>query len=240
MSWSRSYERPPKAESPYPEFPEEPIPHEDPVFPDPQDIGPPTPDAACDLTDSDEELNSQVVNYGTQKARQDQEQRWLGQKKWGFVIYRLTYADAVKWTESMSIFTAMARIWVVDDLELDESLALDVRENQELFGGGTGLANAREHFHSWVQSDDIKTEVKDEELVRADQQADCNDQIDGIHNQVQPPDYLEAPRYKFFIQIDAAAMESVLAEKGNSEWWRTNYCGWVNIVNSNLPLTDKR
>jgi hypothetical protein len=222
--------------SPEPEFPDF-----EPTYPegsrerwdgDPDE--PKTPEtAAFELTDSDDE--QPVTHKGSGYQREDQAQRWLGQKKWGLVIYRCTYTDDTKWAQFMEVFEAMGRCHTVEDPELDASLAFDVREDRARFQS-EDLSMVREHFKSWIHSNEIKTDFREENHEEIDKDADLLHRIHSIQLNKWKPAHLTCPRYSYFIYVDDPAMESVLAHKDNSQWWRGNYCGWVNVVDIDLPV----
>lgn len=193
---------------------------------------PKTPESAdFDISDSDDE--HPVIRRATD-IREDQAQRWLSQKKWGLVIYRCTYNDDVKWAQFMEVFEAMGRCHTIEDSKLDATLAFDVREDEPLFQSDD-LANVREHFQTWIHSDEIKSELQESVHQEYNGDADLLHRIHSVQVNKSTPAHLTSPRYSYFIYVDEPAMESVLAHKGNSNGWRGNYCGWVNIVDIDLP-----
>lgn len=193
---------------------------------------PRTPDSAnFDISDSDDE---QPVTRHAANIRENQAQRWLNQKKWGLVIYRCTYKDDTKWAAFMEVFEAMGRCHTIDDPKLDATLTFDVREDKILFQSDD-LANVREHFETWIHSDEMKTELQESEHQEYNGDADLLHRIHSVQVNKSTPAFLASPRYSYFIYVDEPAMESVLAHKNNPESWRGDYCGWVNVVDINLP-----
>jgi hypothetical protein len=222
---------PDRALPPEPSFPDfEPVyPHGSRVTWDGDPDEPNTPEPIAELTDSDDELPR---IFGSD-LRKDQAQRWLAQKKWGFVVYRCTSSGDAKWSQFMETFEAMARCNTVNDPELDKTLTFDVRENQALFHS-SDLVKMSDHFEQWIHSEEIRSEIWDKDLENQGEDAEFMHRIYSIQINKLEPAYLRAPRYVYFIYVDDAAMESVLAEKDNSNCWHAGYTGWVNIVNTDL------
>jgi hypothetical protein len=104
-----------------------------------------------------------------------------------------------------------------------------------------------EDFKAWVASDGPKTEVKYEELgkVYGPHDPAWSKYFGTSHparHEKRPgdPQYLDSPRYRFFIQADQEFLENVLAIDDPDEYMtslgRAPYAGWVSIVNSRWPL----
>ncbi|TLD39590.1 hypothetical protein E2P81_ATG00577 [Venturia nashicola] len=193
---------------------------------------PKTPESAdFDLSDSDDE---QPAARRPADVREVQAQRWLSQKKWGFVLYRCTYGDDATWARFMDVFEAMGRCHTMEDSTLNATLAFDVREDKVLFQSDD-LTTVREHFNTWIHSEDVQSELREEEHQEYDGDADLLHRIHCVQINTSKPAYLTRPRYSYFIYVDNSAMESVLAHQSKPDLWRGNYCGWVNVVDLNLP-----
>ncbi|RDI81187.1 hypothetical protein Vi05172_g8802 [Venturia inaequalis] len=195
---------------------------------------PNTPESAdFDISESDEE---RPINRCTANGRGDRAERWLTQKKWGLVIYRCTYGDDSKWAQFMKVFEAMSRCHTIEDSKLDATLAFDVREDKTLFRSDD-LCHVREHFQRWIRSDGIESELQKRryDYQEYDGDADLLRRIRTVQINKSRPAHSTCPRYSYFIYVDEPAMDSVLAQQSNPDSWRGKYCGWVNILDLDLP-----
>jgi hypothetical protein len=180
----------------------------------------------------------------------------MNQKKWGFRIYRTTYKSDSQWSEFMTRFKAAITIlkpWRESDPfpngydiyndQLTASLAFDVVEDKASLDRAT-RPQLITLFKAWVAGEEPKTEVNEEELEKVYAQTTVENSAAGIPYQWETRagdlQYLDSPRYRFFIQVDQECLESVLAVEDPTEYvkppWAARYAGWVNIVNSRWPL----
>lgn len=130
-----------------------------------------------------------------------------GFRKWGFVIYRCTYASDSDWNTSMArIYGAVKEcLEFYNGLDLLESFAPTVIQDRAAFEGATTAA-VREHFvNTWVPS------AFPEENPWLD--------IDILRN-------AEAGRYRFFIMVDEESLRSVLEVEKDS----IRHAGFVRLV----------
>ena len=101
-----------------------------------------------------------------------------------------------------------------------------------------------EDFKAWVVGPEPGLEVNDEErglLYGKDTTVPWQAKFPyAWHKRAEDPQYLDSPRYRFFIQVDQECVESVLA-LDEPKWgeFSGRYNGWVNIVNSIWPLAPE-
>jgi hypothetical protein len=105
-----------------------------------------------------------------------------------------------------------------------------------------------EDFKAWVAGDGPKSEVNDEELEKVygppHPYLSKLRTSDPARFEKRPgdPQYLDSPRYRFFIQVDQECLDSVLAIDDPIKYMAplggAPYAGWVNIVNSRWPLNS--
>jgi hypothetical protein len=95
-----------------------------------------------------------------------------------------------------------------------ETLDLDVVENKAKFDRAPRRALI-EHFKAWVASDEVRREVNLDEL---DQVYEGTRIVPwkavfpyAWEQRAGDPQYLNSPRYRFFIQVDQECVESVRA-----------------------------
>lgn len=133
-----------------------------------------------------------------------------GLDKWGFVIYRCSYSDDQAWADCKSIFLGRAHHLLSDKAELANTLDLKVFDDIAAFRDAS-KEDLRRHFQEWARS------AWPREQPRAQQQVNLFPEL--------------LPRYRYFVQIDQAAMESVLENLDirNIDPWDT---GFVNLVDA--------
>jgi nuclear transport factor 2 (NTF2) superfamily protein len=140
-------------------------------------------------------------------------------KKWGWVIYRTTYADDEKWKKFNQIIQREVRGNVMEYWGLEDHLQyLDfpVREDADLFNKAC-TADIRKHFLAWRNSDaPFKEQGLEPKKYATFHESPISD----------------SARYLFFIHVDEEAMESVLA---NAESDRTRARAYVNVVEADWP-----
>jgi hypothetical protein len=145
-------------------------------------------------------------------------------QSWGFVIYRTTYESQADWEECLR----RVQSEIADHLaELGASILLNshvltILDDREKFNN-VDTAAIRQHFKQWVA------------------EAVSREQPDAI---VPRPIDLRtyAPRYYYCIQIDAAALESVVNAHPREITVMTNdttHTGWVKLIDREFqPRAD--
>jgi hypothetical protein len=134
-----------------------------------------------------------------------------GFKTWGFVIYRCTYRNDSDWEKFLARFLSSVR----ESLEFYSGLDLLDTFNPTVFEDlsfeGATVTTLREHFHQWK-----KTALKEEQ---------------GVSEDYIP----ESGRYRFFVNVDQEAMETVLSAP---EGYDSYESGFVRIVNAEWKWTE--
>jgi hypothetical protein len=136
-----------------------------------------------------------------------------GHRIWGFVIYRCTYGDDSAWQ------TCLERIHTTVRRHMAYNNALDMLENHELTViedarkfDHASAPRVREHFKGWRRH-----------AVRAEQGAQAES---DMQRGATDPNHNIAVRYKFCIQIDQAALQSIVSTEGG----KIASQAWVNLI----------
>lgn len=129
---------------------------------------------------------------------------------WGFAIYRTTYTSDKAWNGCKNILIARTRHLISnsDTPSLADSLKWTFFDSAAAFNSAS-KDQLRRHFRAWARSAAVAENPRAQRL--------------GLE--------LHAPRYRFFVQVDGEAMESVLA---NSDVTDSNphETGYVNLVDA--------
>lgn len=139
-----------------------------------------------------------------------------GHRLWGFVIYRCTYDDDAAWTTCLE--RLYASIWksmhFYEGLELleEERFNLTVFEDANQFDGASAQI-VRQHFKGWR-----KHTVGEEQGTP--------EEIEARGGNLDYPYCNMAVRYRFFVQIDEAALRSIVLCGGDGHAGDA----WVNLV----------
>jgi hypothetical protein len=155
-------------------------------------------------------------------------------KSWGFVIYRCTYDDDVKWEKFIKHFKdevhdSLKNTFKTPDLL--ETLTWTVKEDRELFEGAT-IAQLRKIGRQWVTSKEVDEEIEEAVFYRL-----------GLNIPYKPLSASEktidrridlSPRYKYCISIDSASLNGTLNHLHNT----SGYKGHVNVINLGWELPD--
>ncbi|OBT66702.1 hypothetical protein VE03_03881 [Pseudogymnoascus sp. 23342-1-I1] len=138
--------------------------------------------------------------------------RCLNHTKWGWVIYRTTYASDAAWARFQKIITDRSR----DDMA-ERNFPPDLVANHEwtfvsdrASFDGASPDQLRRHFHAW-RADAVKTEQPHATVFPGEE---------------RDPTPTRAQRYAFFIQVDEEALRSVVDGDPAARFGE----GWVNIV----------
>lgn len=131
-------------------------------------------------TTETERINDMLNHYGLQK--------------WGFVIYRCTYEDDNAWDRFMHHLNSSKNAMLIDTYN-DEHLArnLDWNVQQDSSLNHATKDQVHDNFRAWVATD-----ARSEILTSAEHQLNLKALLH------------DNPRYKYCIQVDAEAMQSVL------------------------------
>jgi hypothetical protein len=135
--------------------------------------------------------------------------------KWGFVIYRCTYASDTAWARFKFILLNRLRAEMRDSPdapELAACLAWTFIEDRETLDGASRSA-LRERFKAWAADAIVSENPR------------CADST-----QKDPRAYFGVPRYSYFVQIDEEALQSVLeaADSNLGHYWPEAYVNFVD------------
>jgi hypothetical protein len=150
-----------------------------------------------------------------------------GHRVWGFVVYRCTYGDDAEWEECLRRLNAATRsnMRFYDALDLLNGEDDRYRFKQTIFSDaakfdGASTQVVRCHFQTW-------------RALAFDQEQGSNEKIEARRQRddLGPP-FKAGVRYKFCIQIDEAALQSILLCE--SLWSRGE--AWVNLIEADWDL----
>lgn len=134
-------------------------------------------------------------------------------QKWGWIVYRTTYADDKKWEKFNEIFQTQVRDPVLNlDGGEHHSQFLDytLRSDKSKYDGATA-AQLRDEFREWRAS---SGPLEEQGLNEAERQ------------------FLPLnARYSFFIRIDEDALQSVLEGAAKNDFEES----WVDVVHVDWP-----
>jgi hypothetical protein len=139
--------------------------------------------------------------------------RKSGHKKWGWIVYRTTYGDDEKWARFEERFQEQVR---KPALDLDHGKPihtqyLDFPVRSDIKYNNATAAQLRANLQEWRDGGGA---LQEQEMIS--------------NEEVMIRNILETNRYKYFIRVDAEAMESVLEDDE----------GWVDLVKVNWPEDD--
>ena len=144
--------------------------------------------------------------------------REMRHDKWGFLIYRCTYADDAAWARFKDIISERSNQVIVDS-EVPE------------------LANSLE----WTFVEDRPTlENASKELVRTQFRAWT---ASGAENAEQPRAVghwtpVKSPRYEYFIHVDEGVLRSIVSEAPQPPAYDLEGVGYVNLVDASWRPHD--
>src|SRR5436305_4047404 len=140
------------------------------------------------------ESSRRTPQYSTNLNNADNIERYLqedGHRTWGFVIYRCTYDSDDDWNKFMEHLRHHIRqaLEVYNGLDMMDSLSLTVIEDRSILDDAS-TSFVREHFKQWAAT------------------APEQEQGEGIGPGL-------SQRYRYCIQVDDAALESIIEDKND-------------------------
>lgn len=145
-----------------------------------------------------------------------------GHRTWGYVIYRTTYSSEDDWPE----FLRRLRFRMEDTFnyfngrDILKLFTLTVFSDPSLFDGAD-TPTIRAYFRQWVES-----------VFRAEQQPQDNSGDVEVRMG-------HSPRYQFCIQVDAAALHSVLHDAPAPPALDATKKGWVKLISKSwIPIEE--
>lgn len=148
--------------------------------------------------------------YSTHNNNADNIERYLNEdnhSKWGFIIYRCTYASDADWAEFMERlhYHTKSALETYGGLDmLDSLLPFTVIEDRQTLDGAT-TATVREHFKRWAAS-----------APQEEQSQNATAKL--------------SQRYRYCIQVDQTALEAVVRHAPAPPAIDVTRKGWVNLV----------
>ena len=157
--------------------------------------------------------------YSTHNNNADNIERHLHEDshtKWGFIIYRCTYASDADWAEFMDRLRhrTSSALETYNGLDmLDGLLPFTVIEDRQTLDNAT-TATVRDHFKRWVTS--------------APQEEQSQNASAGL-----------SQRYRYCVQVDQVALEAVVRDAPAPPAVDASRKGWVNLVWRDWVPTDE-
>lgn len=148
-------------------------------------------------------------------------------RTWGYVIYRTTYSSDDDWAEFLRrLHFKMERTFDrCNGRDILNAFTLTVFSDPSLFDGDE-TPSIRAHFRQWTEN-----------AFRAEQQQQPQDtSISGGGEQVHMG---HSPRYQFCVQVDEAALHSVVHDAPAPPTRDATKRGWVKLINkSRIPIEE--
>ena len=139
-------------------------------------------------------------------------------RKWGYIVYRTTYADEEQWSHCIEFFQNLVRKITRKKTGGPEhaSKYLDFPDrNDHIAFNNATTAPLRTHFEQWRRSDEAFTKQ-------------------GMqHNQRRQ--LWDSMRYRGFVRIDTESMQSILEVASGR---LTSSSAWVDVVQVDWPEDD--
>ena len=152
-------------------------------------------------------MSRRTPQYSTRNNNADNIERYLqedGHRTWGFVIYRCTYESDDDWGWFMGHLRDKIRytLELCNGLDMMDSLSITVFEDRSILDGAS-TSVVREHFKQWAAT---------------------------APQQEQGTGPTLSQRYKFCVQVDAVALESVIHDAPSPPQHYTISDGFVNLI----------
>jgi hypothetical protein len=150
-------------------------------------------------------MSRRTPQYSTHNNNADNIERYLqedGHRTWGFVIYRCTYESDDDWDRFMGLRDQIrCTLEIYNGLDMMDSLSVTVFEDRSVLDGAS-TSVVREHFKQWA--------------------ATAPQQEQGTGPALQ--------RYRYCVQVDAVALESVIHDSPSTPQPDTISDGFVNLI----------
>lgn len=146
-----------------------------------------------------------------------------GHRTWGFVIYRTTYGSDADWAE----FLRRLRFQMEDMFDyfngrdVLEKFTLTVFEDRSVFDGAS-TNTSRQHFQQWSST-----------AYRTEQQLE---EGSGSGSSAGSVRIGRSPRYRFAVQVDAEALQSVVHDAPAPPDLDSTKKGWVKLIDKSWYL----
>jgi hypothetical protein len=127
-----------------------------------------------------------------------------GHRTWGFVIYRCTYESDSDWDRFMERlrYQTRHRLELCSGVDMMDRLSITVFEDQSLLDGAS-TSIVREHFKQWAAT---------------------------APQQEQGTGPALSQRYRYCVQVDAVALQSVIHDAPTPPQLDTTSDGFVNLI----------
>ena len=152
-------------------------------------------------------MSRRTPQYSTHNNTADCIERYLqedGHRTWGFVIYRCTYENDDDWGQFMERLRGRIRstLEIYNGLDMMDSLSITVFEDRSILDNAS-TSVVREHFKQWAAT---------------------------APQQEQGTGPTLSQRYRFCVQVDAVALESVIHDAPSPPQHYTISDGFVNLI----------
>lgn len=151
-----------------------------------------------------------------------------GHRTWGYVIYRTTYASDADWAEFLRrLRFRMERSFDrCNGRDILDAFTLTVFSDRSLFDCADTPA-VRAHFRQWAEN-----AFRAEQQQQQPQDASAS----GGEEQVRMG---HAPRYQFCVQVDEAALRSVVHDAPAPPAPDATKKGWVRLISKSwIPIEE--
>ena len=151
-----------------------------------------------------------------------------GHRTWGYVIYRTTYSSDDDWAEFLRRLAFRMEVIFTrcNGRDILDAFTLTVFSDRSLFDGAD-TASIRAHFRQWAEHA-FRTEQQPQQLQDAS--------IGGNGEQVRMG---RSARYQFCVQVDEAALYSVVHEAPAPPAPDATKKGWVKLINKSwIPVEE--
>ena len=150
-----------------------------------------------------------------------------GHRTWGYVIYRTTYSSDDDWAEFLHrLRFRMGRTFDrCNGRDILDTFTLTVFSDRSLFDGAD-TPSIRAHFRQWTEDAFRAEQQQQQQQQQQPQPQDAS--VGGGEKQVRMG---HSPRYQFCVQVDEAALNSVVHDAPAPPAPDATKKGWVKLVN---------
>ena len=151
-------------------------------------------------------MSRRTPQYSTHNNQADNIERYLqedGHRTWGFVIYRCTYESDDDWDRFMGLRDQIrCTLEIYNGLDMMDSLSVTVFEDRSILDGAS-TSVVREHFKQWAAT---------------------------APQQEQGTGPALSQRYRYCVQVDAVALESIIHDAPSPPQPGIISDGFVNLI----------
>ena len=152
-----------------------------------------------------------------------------GHHTWGYVIYRTTYSSDDDWVEFLRrLRFRMERTFDrCNGRDILDAFTLTVFSDRSLFDGAD-TSSIRAHFRQWAEN-----------AFRAEQQQQQPQDASVVGGGGEQVRIGQSPRYRFCMQVDEAALHSVVHDAPAPPAPDATKKGWVKLIDKSwIPIAE--